>query len=339
MDENKSPMKFIGVFVIALFIIGIIITISQLNNQTLTGYVDDSNNIIATIEPYSTPDILPDMQVYTDNTIGLAMRTPNGWSKVIKDGNPTFIEPDTAAYIQIIKSNYIPGLNSMTEEVIQSDLAAIGGNFISFTQEGNIGYTILYQVYENNVLYNCVEVNRIDLYNVVRIVINAPAEVYNQLSNQISAVVDSISWNPPNPIPSDFILVYNTFGNFEFAVPMAWNRAIENGEYVAKDTVSGAEMHVSVSESNATYENVNQGNMAEYLAGGKEGFAIKQFTANNNLIYCVSSYMVNGFQVYRVDYLLATGYYEYAMCFICPADLFQSISPMFDTAFSLFRTF
>ena len=248
MDENKSPMKFIGVFVIALFVIGIIITISQLNNQTLTGYVDDSNNIIATIEPYSTPDILPDMQVYTDNTIGLTMRTPNGWSKVIKDGNPTFIEPDTAAYIQIIKSNYIPGLNSMTEEVIQSDLAAIGGNFISFTQEGNIGYTILYQVYENNVLYNCVEVNRIDLYNVVRIVINAPAEVYNQLSNQISAVVDSISWNPPNPIPSDFILVYNTFGNFEFAVPMAWNRAIENGEYVAKDTVSGAEMHVSVSE-------------------------------------------------------------------------------------------
>ena len=38
MDENKSPMKFIGVFVIALFVIGIIITISQLNNQTLTGY-------------------------------------------------------------------------------------------------------------------------------------------------------------------------------------------------------------------------------------------------------------------------------------------------------------
>ena len=120
---------------------------------------------------------------------------------------------------------------------------------------------------------------------------------------------------------------------------MAWSRAIENGEYVAKDSVTGAEMHVSVSESNATYENVNQGNMAEYLASGKEGFSIKQFTANNNLIYCVSAYTVNGFQVYRVDYLLATGYYEYAMCFICPADLFQEISPMFDTAFSLFRTF
>ena len=98
MEENKTP-KFIGIIVIFCFVIGIIITISQMNNQTLTGYVDDSNNIIATIEPYSTPDILPDMQVYTDNTIGLTMRTPNGWSKVIKDGNPTFIEPDTAAYI------------------------------------------------------------------------------------------------------------------------------------------------------------------------------------------------------------------------------------------------
>lgn len=337
--ENSKTPKFIGFFIIVCFAIGLIITISQMNNQTLTGYVDDSNNIFTTIEPYSTPDIIPDMQLYTDNTVGLAIRIPNGWTKVIKEGNQTFIEPDTASYVQIIKSAYVPGLNSMTEDVIQNDITSIGGSFVSFSQQGNTGYTVLYQIYQDNVLFNCIEITRIDLYNVVRIVINTPAEVYDQLSNYISAIADSVEWNPPNPIPADYILVYNNFGNFEFAVPMAWNKYIENEEYVAKDNVSGAEMHVSVAETNVTYENVNQGTFAEYLSAGKEGFSIKQFTANTNLIYCVSSYTANGFAVYRVDYLLSTGYYEYAICFICPADLFQSISPMFDTAFSLFRTF
>lgn len=108
---------------------------------------------------------------------------------------------------------------------------------------------------------------------------------------------------------------------------------------MARDAYTGAEMHVSVGMSDATYENINQAVFAEYLAEGKEGFSIRQFSAGRDLIYCVSSYIINSFPVYQVDYLIATGTFEYGISFICPAACFEEMAGHFETAFGLFRTF
>lgn len=339
MDERKN-IKIIGSFIVICLVIAGIITISQLNSQQLPGYVEGQEKVIvATQEPYAVATRAPDMQLITDNSVGLALSVPQGWSKVIKDGTTMYVNQETSAYVQIVKSAYIPGILNVSYEQIQGDLAANGSNFISFQPDGNCGYTVLYQSYINDSLYNYIEVTRIDRQNCVRIIVCIPAEVYSRFEAEVDYMVASISWNPANPIPEDFFLAYNEFGNFEFAVPVTWARGIENGEYVARDTNTGAEMHVSVSESNATYAGVNQSLFAEYLATGKEGFSIKQFTCTDNLIYCVSTYTINTFPVYRVEYLLATGAYEYAICFICPTSYFEMVSPLFDQAFSLFRTF
>ena len=339
MDDRKTA-KLIGAFIVVCLVIAAIITISQLNSQSLPGYVEEnSNTIVVTVAPYVATTEAPNMQLITDTSVGLSMHVPQGWSKVIKDGNTMYIDQNTSAYVQIIKSVYVPGLLNITAEQIQSELAATGSNFISFQPDGNYGYTLLYQSFNNDVLYNYIEVNRIELQNCVRIVTCVPAEVYKQFEAEIDYMIASVSWNPAYPIPADYILAYNPFGNFEFAVPAAWSREIENNEYVARDPYTGAEMHVSVSESSSNYAGVNQALFAEYLSAGKESFSINQFTCTDNLIYCVSSYTINTFPVYRVEYLLATGVYEYAICFICPTSYFSEISPMFDQAFSLFRTF
>lgn len=340
MEDNKN-MKLIGAFVVVCLVIALIITVSQLNNNTLPGYNDDNNNnvIITTVAPYSAQTERPDMQQITDNTIGLGLYVPVNWSRVIKDGNTMFVDPETSAFVRIEKSPYVPGLLSKSSDQIQSELAAVGGHLISYQPDGNYGYTLLYQTYENNTLYDFIEITRLDLQTVARVSVCAPDDVYKPLESALQGIASSVTWNPNNPIPADFLLMYNTFGNFEFGVPAAWNRGIEDNEYVAKDPYTGAEMHVSVSESNATYAGVDQGSFSEYLSAGKDGFSIKQFTATDSLIYCVSQYVVNTFPVTRVEYLLATGAFEYAICFICPNDTYASIAGMFDQAFSLFRTF
>ncbi len=340
MEDNKN-LKIIGAFVVVCIVIAIIITVSQLNSQTLPGYVEGSEQkIVATVAPYVPEEDIPDMQMITDNSVGLALSVPQGWTKVIKNGNTMFVDQDTSAYVEIAKSAYVPQILNTSSESIQTELAGIGANFISFQPDGNYGYTLLYQTYEDGTVYDFIEIMRVDLQNVVRIVVCAPDEAFNALEKELNYVASSVSWTPYNPIPADYILAYNEFGNFEFGVPAAWARGIENNEYVARDqNYTGAEMHVSVSESNNLYTGVNQAIYAEYLSAGKEGFSIKQFTCSDNLIYCVSTYNINGFPVYRVEYLLATGAFEYGICFICPTEYYTQEAPMFDTAFSLFRTF
>lgn len=337
--NSKNTARYVSIFIVGCIVLGLIITLSQSKNQTLSSYVDDSNSIITTVAPYEAKEELPDMQTITDTTIGLAVDVPMNWTRVIRNGYVTYIDPNTTAYVQIQKNGYSPSIHNITESSIQTDIASCGDHFVSFTPNNNYGYTLLYQHISDGVLYDYIEVTRYDLQNLARIVICTPDEIYQQLLKELSLIVDSVSWNPPNPVPSDFELVYNAFGNFEFAVPVAWEKYIDSGDYVARDYETGAEMRVTVYESNATYDSLNQGNFTEYMASGKDGFTIKQFTSNRNLIYCVSSYSINGISVYRVDYMLATGAYEYSISFVCPVESYESRAGLFEQAFSLFRTF
>lgn len=336
MEDHKTR-RLIEAFVLACLILGLIITLTQLNNNTLPQYDESNNIVLVTVEPYKEETVLPDMKQFTDNDVGLSLWVPMEWQRVIKNGNTTFVDKDTASYISINKSGYIPGLNNTTEADVRSNLAANGCNFISFTPNGNFGYTLAYQAYENDVLYDYIEVVRIDRFSVVTITVCAADVNYVSLEKQISATVDSVEWNPQNPIPDNFLLAYNDFGSFEFGVPITWQRGIEDGEYVAKDPETGAEMHVSVFQSTASYANLTQGNFAEYIGSGKDGFSIKQFTARDDLIYCVSEYTIFNTPVYRVDYMIATGQFEYGICFICPTVYYQEQAPLFDQAFNLFR--
>ena len=340
MEDNKN-MKIIGAFVVVCIVLGIIITVSQLSSKPLPGYVEESGNmIVSTVKPYAVETTAPDMQLITDNSVGLSMYVPQAWTKVIKNGNTMFVHQDSSAYVEIIKTPYVPNVLTVSSASIQNEIAKIGANFISFQPDGNYGHTLLYQTYKNETVYNFIEITRVDLDNIVKLVICSPNDAYKSLEKEINYMASSVSWNPANPVPEGYILAYNEFGNFEFGVPASWSRGIENNEYVARDSnYTGAEMHVSVSESSRTYAGINQALYAESLSAGKEGFSIKQFTCTDNLIYCVSTYTINSFPVYRVEYQLATGVFEYGITFICPVSCYEEIAPMFDQAFSLFRTF
>lgn len=323
-----------GLILTGLFL-GVALTVTEQNRQPLAGFVESGRTIITTAEP--PPEELPDMKPYTD--AGLSLLIPEKWAKVIKNGDMAFVDGNTSAYVRVSILPYVPGLSGITEEKIREDTAGMGAAFLSFEKEGNSGYTVRYQMSENGTVYDYTEISRIDLECLARVTVCLPDDAYPMLAKEIAAVENSVTWEPANPVPEGFLLAYNDFGSFEFAVPLGWDRGIETGEYVARDPGTGAEMHVSVSRSEMTYENVNQAVYAEFMSEGKEGFSIRQFSCDGNLIYSVSSYMMNGFEVYRVDYLLATGAYEYGIAFSCPVDCYTEKAPLFEQAFSLFRLF
>jgi len=337
--ENRNTPKFIGAAVVLLFVLGLIITVSQMNSQPLQGYYEGTPNIVTTVEPYQATTVNPDMQHYSDETTGISLDVPKDWTRIIKDGFTTFIHQPSAAYVQIQKSAYVPNINNITEDTIREDLASAGAAFVSFAKDSNTGYTVLYQTQNNNIVYDWIEITRFDRQYIVRAVVCASDENYKKLEKEIMLTAESVQWNPLNPIPDDFVLTYNEFGNFEFAVPLTWAKGIQEGEYVARDPETGTEMRVGVYQSDATYDNVTQAKYAEYYGVGKTGFSVKEFSSNRNIVYAISSYVVNNINVYRIDYMLATGVYEYTISFVCPVDYYQEKTALFDTAIKLFRTF
>ena len=102
----------LAAFITGCCVLGIVITVSQLNeNKPLNGYVDGrQNTIVTTAAPATKPPRDPDMQLYTDNTVGLSLQVPLKWNRVIKGGEVTFIESDTAAYVRVSVGAYPKGL-------------------------------------------------------------------------------------------------------------------------------------------------------------------------------------------------------------------------------------
>lgn len=337
--ENKRTPKMILAFVVICFALGAIVTYAQLNNQPLPGYVEGNNNIFTTVAPYTVETTMPDMTHYDDEATGISLNVPADWKKIIKDGFTTFIHAQSSTYIQLQSLPYQAGVNNMTEESIRLEIANAGAAFVSFTKDSNCGYTVLYQTKDGETIYDYIEITRVDRQYIVRVVICATHANYQKLEKEIMLSAESITWTPRNPIPDNFLLAYNEFGNFEFAVPITWNRGIEEGEYVARDPETGTEMRVGVMQSNANYAGVNQALYAEYTGAGKSGFTVRQFSASQNIVYAVSSYIINGISVNRVEYMLATGAFEYTIAFVCPVDYYQNMAPLFETAIQLFRTF
>ena len=337
--ENRRTPRMILVFVVMCFALGAIVTYSQMSSQPLQGYVEEHNSILTTVAPYTAPEVNLPMQEVVDEDIGLRMQAPEKWVRIIKDGCVTYIDQATATYMQIQKLDYTPNQYSITEAEIQSDLASEGLGFVSFSRDSYCGYTVMYQQYVNDMLYDLIEIVRMDRQRTVKIQICALDGNYKSLEKEIALTAGSVVWNPKDPIPEDFLLAYSEFGHFEFAVPISWERGLENGEYVARDTFTGAEMHVTAYASDSMYTDITAETYASYLSPGKPDLQVLEFSCSPNILYAVSGYTAGDVPVYRVEYMLATGNYEYNLSFICPVSEYSQMAEMFRRSVELFRTF
>lgn len=328
----KINKPWAGIAVAIVFVACLFAVFSQ--SSPLPGYVDTTTTSPTTTE---APNI--EMQSYTAQTTGLTIQIPIDWQKVNLDGGVSFVHRGSASSIEIKESDYYPSITSITADSAATQTTANGYVYQAFNWIDNSSYALTYLKQDNEKTTYYIEVTQFDRSHVVCVLYTINGEYYAALEPEITASIDSIQWDKQDPIPADFVLHYNEFGNFEFGSPITWSSAVQNGAYYAQDPQSGATMVITVSQSNITYENISQLDYVSIASQGRSNFALRSYTADKNIIRGTAVYMYNGEQYMMMQYLIANGQYEYGITFDCPVSAYDSIAELYDEAIDLFRIF
>lgn len=321
--------------IVAVCVIAGVIAIVQ-GQTPLPAYIDSQ-----TPEPTQTPqpeDIA--LEPFIDETCGFSMMIPAGWTRVIQDGYPTYIHAPSSSSIQIRVMEYYPQVNTATVETLQASLAAENKLLVNFYWADNSSYICMYQgTGAGGETMDYIDLVYFDRSFVVQIKYILPDAHYAKLEAAVLATVESVSWTRPDPIPDGLSLYYSEFGDFEFGTPTGWTSAIQDGVYYASDPETGATLTVTAAESSITYEGVTQLDYVQIVSAGKTGFTLTSYSADESLIYGAGSYWYENQQYLFVQYLMASGTYEYSLTFDCPASTFENIRSMVGESVKCFRFF
>lgn len=289
--------------------------------------------------PTATPSVKVDLVTYENAEFNYKIGIPEDWTKVIKDGYDTFIHSPSATYVQVQTGNYSPTLLLMNETDIANEIMSAGYSFADFTWYNQCCYSLIYADASGNSPQTYVETTFFDRETVVRLVFAVKNEYAGKFTNELTAIIDSFVWEKNNPFPEGLALFYSTYGNYEFAYPATWTTATSSNTYLAQDPDTGSIMSISATESTATYEGYDKLDYTSYASQGRSNFVLQDYSADKNIIYAQSSYLADNTQMVLIQYLVASGAYEYALTFEIPQAAFSSQSEMVQNIIKTVRIF
>ena len=303
------------------------------SNSTLPAYVEEE---VEEQEVEETVDI--ELDTFTEEETGLTIGIPKGFQYVIKSGNPTFIHQSSGASITLEINVYNPYIWSTTRESLISLMpdANIGDvNWLS-----NDSYITSYSQHKNDgYLYDYIEYCMIDQNNILKVIYVADNNTYTKLEKEITASIESISWERKMPIPEGFSVSFSEFGNFEFGVPMNWNMDVVNGTFFAQEPNTGASVSVTASQSNMSYKDVSQVDYIAWVSSGRQNYNLQDYNHTDNTISALGTYK-NGNEIMMFEqHLVCNGSFEYTLTMECTYDSYQDIKPYFESEYRLFRVF
>lgn len=330
---NKTKHSWIIILIIAIVFMSCLIMFFA-KDTPLPGYIDESS----TAEPPITP-VTVNLNIYTLPETKFSIGIPEGWQKVNRNGRVSFIHKASASTIEIEEVNYNPEITMMTKESASTSAIAAGYNFLEFYWIDNSSFAIIYTKGTNESVTNYIETVHFDRKNIIRVTYIIKGEHYQKLQATVEQSIDSIEWERKDPIPKEFILQYNSFGNFEFGSPIGWTSGITDGAYYAQDTQTGATMVITAVESDFTYEKVSQLDYVKTASRGRSNFALRSYAADKKIIRGTAVYAHNGQQYMMMQYLIASGTYEYSITFECPVSAYEQTQSLYENAIKLFRIF
>lgn len=284
-------------------------------------------------EPTPTPEpVYMDTVPYQSDTQPLSAIVPTEWTKVIKDGYDTFVNPIDGTSISFQISDYQPSLNMITAESISESISRSNGILGKFIKMSTSSYVSVYEVdgvdYFEYVLW--------DLDTAVRVYICVDASRFSAYYDDLTHILDNVVWEPDNPIPDDYSLYYNEFGSFEFGVPVDWVGGISDGIYTASSD-TGANMAVSLIETADTLEGLSQVDYISVVGNTRQSFMLQSFSNAGNVMSATSTYMENGISYTMIHNILSTGTFQYEFIFTCPNEYYEQEGIKFVKAMELFR--
>lgn len=330
----KFHKKNYWIMLVVLVVLFSMVTIYIQGQQELSapsGKSIDSTTITTTEPQYNLVE-------YTNDEYHYTAQIPTDWTKVIKDGYDTFIHSPTATSCQIQTTTYSPQLLLVTSESVQTELEGAGYVLNNFQWVTSTQYTVIYQKIVNNTS-SCIyiEITEFDRATTLRRVFTIESKYYDSFSGVITAMVDSFVWDKQSPFPEGYIPYYSTNGSFEFVYPSTWNVGQTDNTYLMQCPEYGTTISINATESSATYETVDKLDYTSYASQSRQNFMLLSYNADSNMILAESSYSSNNTEMRMIQYLIATGTYEYTITFETASSVYSEQAEVFSNVIDCFR--
>lgn len=328
---NQPKNKKIVAFVVVIVLISLILLYT---NRGSTDLELPTGAGVSNIVTQATEDEIK-VKTYTNEKLSYTIKVPEDWKKIIKDGCDTYIHSPSATSVQIASIKYNPQFLSITAEIMTQEIAKEGGTLTNFMWINPTTYSVVYT--KGKLIYT--EITSFDRVDAIRFVLTVEEKNADKMIKYISGIIDGFQWTPKAPFPEGTFPVYSSYGNYEFVFPANWKTAISNNVYLAQDQNSGAVISVSATKSTATYEKYSQIDYANYASSGRPAYVLNSYSADKNVIYAQGTYNANNVPMVLVQYLLASGTFEYTLSFEIPQSYFNNYSSLINNIISTFRIY
>lgn len=326
----KNKNAFIGAIIALIIILTIIITKCS-KSTPLPAYGGDGEatpSPIPTSIPFSSQD-------YIDGELGFSMQIPAEWQYVIKGGMPTYIHKESASSVQIQTIDYYPAILYVTEESLNNEVSNASGTLLEYVRVSDTQYVVRYNL--SGMVYT--EVTMFDRLKIIRVVYAVAESNMPYLGDSINSSILSINWNASSPFPTDFKVMYNEFGNFEYAVPKSWYYGVVEDAFFAQSPDTGATMSLSVVQVESNYSEVTQSDYISYIQNGYSNYMLNSFASDKHMIYAVGNYLSGADRYMLIQYIIARNGFEYTITFSCPYDKYNEESQLYTDTINVFRFF
>lgn len=304
-------------FIIAIAVMIILFLSSATSQEQLDAYTTGES--VYTVEQETEAPKTLDTFTYQNKTVNLTMEIPDGWTYVLKDGFDTYVHSASASSIQIQVLSYYPMVNNMTYESITQSYAARGMEVTEFSYLSDNSYYLIYTSNGMSGVTDYIETVLWDRSHVVKIVMTFNDLNYEKLEEQIWYCIDTIRWEYEDPIQEGFYLSYQSYGDFEYAVPSGWTTGTTENSFYACETTTGAVLTVNVLEDPSSISEITQVDYASFLSSGRSNFALATFETYENSIYGEATYANNESLMALFQMYIANGTYHYIVTYELPA--------------------
>lgn len=330
MKKKINPWIFVVAAIVLLsFFILYIQSESGLNAST-------GKTILSPTVPTTEPDY--NLTPYSATNDEYKAYIPSDWIKVTKSGFPTFIHSPSATSCQIKRTDYSPLLLTRTFESMSASLSQNGYVMNSFEWLSSTQSVTTYQKMNDNetstIFY---EITYFDKDTCMTTVYTIESIYYDNMNDIVLAMIDKFKWIPDNPFPVNTVPYFCEVGKFEFVYPSSWSSAQSDNSYLFQDSATNATYAVAYSKSDVTYNGVSKLDYTSFASKSRSNFILQSFNSNDNVIFAESSYISNNTEMRMIQYLIATGEYEYTITFETPVSHLETHSKLVSDLISCFR--
>ena len=323
MTKQKSWLTVIIVLTVLISLVAIC-----MNQGPLPAYIDQPSS-----ESISSAPVLPDLELYQNDELALSFSVPSTWQK-IQEGNTILFVSADGTLLSLKSTEYHPQNNMITQQGISNEIAATGGQCLSFQKTRNNSYVLIYQ--KNDVL--TAEYVLWDRVRECRLCFSCRSEEFVTYQPLILTVFDSCEWDSEDAIPAPLLLYYEPVRNFEFGFPAAWSSGVTNSSFVSQSP-SGSVFSVSISKDTRSPENISQIQYAQEMSSSHMDFYVKNYITSESQITAEAVYLQDGVQTFLYQYILFRSEYRYTFSLAHPLGTDSSDVALFRQCLQLIRFF